>query len=906
MNHTGTNLKLATWNANSISNKHFELSLFLEKHSIDIMIINETKLKTNDKFYMKGFQVARNDRLGDIGAGGVAILVKNGIPFKTVPPVDCTVENIGIQLTNKTFITAIYNKPTNKIRKNCISKLTSYNKSLVVGDFNARHDFWNCNSANTNGYTLKRFLDENEDCILHFPENPTLYPANNTTPSTIDLVISKNMDNITEPESLPELSSDHNPVVFTVIGPAMENREKPIYDYKNTDWGKFREILDSQICINNHITSPEALEYEVSKFTQAVLNARDKTTKKLTFKPTESLPPHIKELIKYKNRIRKRFQSHRNPLDNELTKQLTTEIKNNLRMFNNDQWDERLKNAKPNDNTLWKLTKMYKKKHNEIPTLTQNSTDYITDEQKSNLIANTLQEIHNSEAPDEDFHKNIKKIVSEYLNSNHNLENSRKFLTNPKEVKAIIQKLPLSKAPGPDNIDNKLIKNLSKKAIVQLHYIINSIITLQHWPTKWKHAITIPILKPGKDKALPNSYRPISLLSKINILTEKIILDRLNKLTRKHKMQDTFQFGFKKNHSADQQICRIVTDIIKNFNKKSNTVMLLLDIEKAFDTVWVEGLIYKMIKLKLPPFLIKLIYSYLTNRTYQVKIHNTLSQIKYPKTGVPQGSVLGPRLYNIYVHDIPVYPGSNIALFADDTALYSHNYYASAANYRIQYHLWELLKYYNKWKIKINKDKTQQIVFSRKYTNNKIYIPLEINNHPIETTNSVKYLGVELDSRLNFHNHINNKVKKAYNASRALYPLLCRKSKMSIKNKTTIYKSLIRPIITYAAPAWCHLKPTPLAPLQYLQNRTLRLITRKNKYTRIAELHELTEMETIREHVDRIASDFYERRCRTNELTKKITQTRINNINPESKHPLPYQYLPIFLEPHPNHLQQNE
>ena len=384
--------------------------------------------------------------------------------------------------------------------------------------------------------------------------------------------------------------------------------------------------------------------------------------------------------------------------------------------------------------------------------------------------------------------------------------NSRRFarlLTNPTEVLDMIKTFPNQKAPGPDQIQNIVLKNLSRKALVQFTYIINSMITLQYFPSAWKTALVVPIHKPGKNPKLPTSYRPISLLSTLSKVAEKVILSRLQTHIHKHNIIPHFQFGFRPRHNTTQQLARIVTDITTSFNKQKVTVMALLDVEKAFDKVWIEGLIYKMIQTNFPPLLIKLIHSYLINRRLRVKVNQVESTLHPIRAGVPQGSCLGPALFSLYLHDIPTFPQTKTALYADDTALFAASHSAEVANKQIQIHINTLLPYWALWKVSINHDKTETIVFARKHTNVKVYTPLTVHDHKSPPKPSVKYLGMTLESRLFHVGHIKNAIRKAAASVKSLYPLLSQTSRMSPHNKRLIYTTIIRPTMTYAAPIWC-------------------------------------------------------------------------------------------------------
>lgn len=290
-------------------------------------------------------------------------------------------------------------------------------------------------------------------------------------------------------------------------------------------------------------------------------------------------------------------------------------------------------------------------------------------------------------------------------------------------------------------------------------------------------------------------------------------------------------------HSTTMQIVRISNDAIKNFNKEKVTYMTLLDIEKAFDMVWINGLIYKLYKYGTPNYLTKLVYTYLTGRTLQVKINNSTSEKQETKAGVPQGSVLGPALFNYYINDIPKFPKTEISLYADDTAIYSHSYYAQAAFLQNQIHVNKILCHFEKWKIKLNAEKTESIIFTRKFTNKTTHQRLKIHDKIIQPAKSVKYLGVWMDSLLRFHTHAQKTINKFHNVLSTLYPLLNRKSNLNSHNKKLIDTAIIRPVIRYAAPVLEAVSRTNKQKLQRLQNKCLRFALDADRYTTIEQLH---------------------------------------------------------------------
>lgn len=338
------------------------------------------------------------------------------------------------------------------------------------------------------------------------------------------------------------------------------------------------------------------------------------------------------------------------------------------------------------------------------------------------------------------------------------------------------------------------------------------------------------------------------------------------------------------------QVARIAHAVTLNYNKSNVTSLVLLDIEKAFDTVWIDGIIYKLIKYKFPHSLVKLLQNYLVGRKFTIKVNNSYSETRFPKAGVPQGSVLGPVIFSYFMNDIPKFRQTNLAIYADDTAIYSHSFNAQVATKQTQIHVNLVSEFAKNWKIKINNNKTEHIIFSRKFTNTKVYEPLRVERMRIQQAqNSVKYLGVCLDKRMSFMGNTKNLTNKAHKTIRVLYPLLNRNSKLSISTKRLLDTAIIRPSITYASPVWCSMSKTSMTKIQRLQNKCLRLVLNKEWYTTINELHELAGIERIETFIKRLSIHFYTNQIKNSDLIKNMILDR-NALNslPMTKHKFIY------------------
>lgn len=239
-----------------------------------------------------------------------------------------------------------------------------------------------------------------------------------------------------------------------------------------------------------------------------------------------------------------------------------------------------------------------------------------------------------------------------------------------------------------------------------LNLIFCACLKFGYFPKAWKNASVTTFKKTSKDPSKASSYRPISLLSAISKLFEKIILTRINMHVQVNNLIPEEQYGFRLQRSTTKQLIRFIDCINTAFNNRQSAGALFFDIEMAFDRVWHDGLLYKMIGYHFPTYLIKITSSFLSNRQFRVKIDNTKSAFKPIPFGVPRGAVLSPALYNIHTSDMPLSDDCFSALFADDIALVSTSGFYSVIENTLQLRSNDLLEYFNKWKIVLNNQKT--------------------------------------------------------------------------------------------------------------------------------------------------------------------------------------------------------
>lgn len=523
--------------------------------------------------------------------------------------------------------------------------------------------------------------------------------------------------------------------------------------------------------------------------------------------------------IRHKNRL---YRRHREKPNNESRKaaykNYSHKLINLLRKAEKDFYTKLLISEKASLQNIWKIYRhlMGKNKNKTTSIINKLVTEdgIVTG---NTTIANAFN----------DYFCTVGQKLSRNFADNHNYKH---YLTgnhiesmffNPvteDEVNREIERLPLNKAPGYDGIPPKLIKYTAPYIIKSLTHIYNLSLLQGCVPDQLKIAKIIPIYK-KKSKIDPGNYRPISLLSIFNKLLEKLVFHRLHSFLTKFDILFKHQFGFRENHSTILAIIEITDNIKEELDKGNSVIGTYLDLSKAFDTVNHSILLNKLHHYGVRGIVHKWFESYLTGRKQLTFVNDTYSDLKTIETGVPQGSVLGPLLFLIYVNDVvSAVENHNLRLFADDTNLFVSGKNLINVFNDTQQSLHKLHQWFNDNHLTLNIDKTCYSIF----TNKPIpQINLEINNILIKREQSVKYLGIYLDEKLNWKTHIDSVCTKLIQLTGASSYI----SQFIHKNNLLqIYYAYIFPHIKYGIEVYGSAPKYTLKKLQATQTRLLKIL----------------------------------------------------------------------------------
>ena len=407
--------------------------------------------------------------------------------------------------------------------------------------------------------------------------------------------------------------------------------------------------------------------------------------------------------------------------------------------------------------------------------------------------------------------------------------------TNINEILNEIKKLNQRKSCGPDGIGAKVIKLCPMIVAENLCLIYNKAIEIGKYPMALKVAKVIALFKKG-DKNQPNNYRPISLLSCFNKIFEKLLCKRLVKFLEVNRILFEYQYGFRKLYSTTLALIEFTDNIIKFLDEGQYCMSIFVDLTKAFDTMDHEILLDKLDRYGIQGHANRFFRSYLSDRHQYTLINGVNSTLKNTTCGVPQGSVLGPLFFAIYINDIYNAVGQNdVRLFADDTALFMHHPDLNILTFDIINKFNELNRLCISNKLTINADKTNFILF---HTINKPipndFSEITIEFMTIKRVNSFKYLGITLDETLNWSEHVSilcESLLKYFGIFNHI------KYRVTPKMARQIYYAFIYSRIQYGIEVYSSCSETHINRLQVIQYKLLKLILKLDRLTATNILH---------------------------------------------------------------------
>ena len=920
-----TNFTVLSTNIASINAKYDELVLFVEnlKQSnlqFSAIIIQESWLSQNDDvalFKLDDYTCISQERISST-RGGLMIYLHNSYSYSNLPIYEKSdiwegqfIKVSGGYTISNIILGNIYRPPRDSIDNystfnnqfsQILDKLNTFNAEVIIGgDFN----------INLLDILKRNIVSDYFNVIISHSFHPhIILPTriSRRSATLIDNFLGRNSEKLTRASSgiLIDKFSDHQPYFISIEGDNSYITQPKYITVSNQspeNIKKFKNQLISADILGNIDQNPEAdpqINYDT--MSSIIETKKDKCLpcKNIKFnsrkhKKNSWISHGILKSIKFRNELYKKMRkSDPNTIEyNILSTNLNTYnriLKRSIRIAKRRHYQNIFNIYSGNVKKTWSMINdiLHKNKQNtRLPVYFKQGEQKISDKKD---IANKFNA----------FFTNIGKNLADKINDVPHKHFSDYLVSKPntkfefqpveiKEVNKIISQLDSKNSSGYDSISNILIKSIVDIILKPLTVIINQCLKMGIFPNQLKIAKVVPIFKTGDDTLFTN-YRPISLLPSTSKVVERVIFNQLYTYFETNKLFYGSQYGFRKRHSTEFAALELVDKLLNMMDKGQVPLGIFLDLSKAFDTLDHKIMIKKLEFYGVSDGPGKLLESYLSNRKQYVVFDDINSQVLDIKTGVPQGSILGPLLFLIYINDIV--KSSNLfkfILFADDTTIIAPiNINNKETANIINMELDKIITWLKLNKLSLNISKTKFCIFHK--VQRKISIPeIQIENTVISYSKVIDFLGFRLDDNLNWNDHLE---KLSCKLSRTLGVINKLKYVLPRNVLLQLYNSLFLPHVNYGILIWGH----NYERIEKLQKRAVRFIT-QSKYLahtdpifiklnllKIQDIFKLNQLKFYYKYLTKSLPDYFQnliftRQSRYNtRRSDDLTPSKVNHV----------------------------
>ena len=813
------NIRLLQWNCRSISNKRHWL-LHPSMAEYDVIMLQETFLRANTLFHLSQKIIFRQDRQSSSPGGGLAFILNpklqaSSIDFSDLPDQTHSNEIMGITISSRNHSLSIINiySPKGMFSEAWLTGITNkiVPPFIIVGDFNAPHSFWGARSNSPGATKLIDWMDLNNISLLNTNLPTHISPGGNT--SLIDLSLTSS--DLAQTSSLSVLQdtfdSDHFPIAITIGNPHLGSVPSPL----KPRWDKIATALSLP-----QAETSSSLN-ELLAHCSCALKANSEPYTPPPHRLTPWWSPKCQNLRNKKRRFLKIARITMSKPHFTQFKKTEAELKKLIISLKRSYWEQTCQEAARTGSIFLILKRLSNRSSSVIRshnTLSAGGITITSPLAQANCLALSL-----IKAP-------ITESLPLDLSGTDNPNLTEPFSLD--DLQSAISKTRNS-SPGPDGIPAKLIKLMPINSLLILLDILNNSWASGVVPSAFKQTTMVPILKKHKPPTLPASYRPIALTSVISKILERMILKRLLPLILASDQVNPRQTGFMPFRGCDVSHAILLNDVFSARRAKLFIAAISLDIKAAYDHVWIDGLILKLTQLGIcgkPALWIK---NFLSDRSIQVKWRGTLSTPISTNRGIPQGSVLSPILFFIYLSDIfKLLPADvKCLIFADDILLYCQQDSWPDIERKLRNAIDIIQSWCREWKMSLSPDKCECINFSRRTS--KPSFSLDLNGHPIPWCNDIKFLGITLPRNLSFKRHFLLLKKKAFQRTNLLRIIAGPRWGARSHHLIQIANSTIRSLFDFSCSSWVAASFTDRRSLESSYHAALRVATGLPRWTPI-------------------------------------------------------------------------
>lgn len=801
-------------NAQSLNNKMDEFRDTFVNSAIDAICVSETWFRPDicDNIYtLPGYNIFRADRQSH--GGGVAIFLKSGLhaTVKCMSSQGDSIEYLFLEINcysnEKMLIGCVY-RPHNNIPYDmllsCIETISfSYNNIAIAGDFNSNIL---SESHFSSSMELLGLVPTNTSVPTHFTSHSS---------SILDIFFVNNVANVLFYDQLAAPGFSKHDLLFLTYNYVMTYQDNRITyrDFKKINYNLLNHLTDEVPW--DSIYHFDSVDEQISFVQNHICSIYNRCVPEKTITIKYSQPPwfnqRIKTLIDERNFSYRRWKRFRTSQLHEHFKNARRAVGKCITEAKTLYFHNKFQNA-VNSRSKW----------NEIRKI--GVGEKRNTQLEPNMNINELNENFvsiNTVYPTENIYENMCMVA---------VENPFSFrCVNETEVLHSILSIK-SNAIGTDEINPRFIKIIVPKILPYLTYIFNTVLTKSTFPLEWKHAKIVPIRKSK------NEYRPIAILPYLSKALERIMANQIEHFLKSENLLSNWQSGFRKKRSCTTVLIDVIENLRQSMDNGMISFLLLLDHSKAFDTVNHNILVLKLMKLfNFSETSCKLISSYLTQRSQSVFYNNSWSNSLNVLKGVPQGSILGPLLFSMYINDLPDVPAtSKIQMYADDVQLYTYcklkDIQTCVSNINIDLdliHCWAVNN-----ALCLNPSKTKLILISKRNVTITDDLVVKIGNSVVNLVQVATNLGLTFNSTLTWTNHINATVGKVRGMLRNLWTV---RLSTPFHIRMLLAKSYLIPTLLYGCEIFANCDADTSRKLNVAYNDIARYVFNKSRQARISQ-----------------------------------------------------------------------
>jgi hypothetical protein len=831
-----------------------ELSNLCKVQKPSIVVVVETFLDSSvkdgaDCISIPGYSLCcRKDRPGDTGWGGIAAYCADGIAIHhdtKHDPTDLELMWFTVALNSqKLLIGALYRPPSANsdaieyFDSTTLSKMKEFgaNSVMLVGDFNVHHQEW-LGSRVTDAAGRRTLQLANSLGLQQIVKEPT------REDQILDLALT---DLKATAVTFAKLgTSDHNPVLIKLDVPVYRDKpyKRKVWQYNKADYWGMRAHLSSTDWPK--VFNTKDPEKACSEVTEIICDAMD------IFIPGKTISRKPGDKAWFNDKC-KQAAAKKRVLFRKLKKENTQENKVNFaharsefnhaemvaKVSYNNRLKEDLTDSSLTSKSWWKIvnTLSGSATHSDIPVIDHQNQAHITAKDKAEVFCEAFTKKCRLDKAD-DPAPSIPSSTS--ATKDH-------IVFKCKDVKKLLQQLKPDKATGPDQIPTRVLKECCSELASPLSRLYTLCFSCGTFPNQWKLASVVPVHK-RDSKSDPTKYRPISLLSNISKIMEALVKNQLQGYLFQNNLVSHRQYGFRPKHSTADLLATLSQKWSNALDRGEEVRLIALDIKGAFDKVWHNGLCAKLKSKGVTGKLLTWIQSYLSNRSMKVVISGQSSSSALINASVPQGSILGPLLFSVFIDDLTDECENELYLYADDSTLYaeirsSADSISQTASLNRDLH--HMKMWSDKWKVTFEPSKCKAMTISRRRNPSKL--GLHFGDCQLTERDELDILGVTVDSKLTWAKHISNITARAGQRLGALRRVA---TKLDMKGRSTVYKAQVRSVMEYASLCWIGASPTTLSLLDKIQKKAVKIIGVEEKLAlsklNIASLHHRRQVAAV-------------------------------------------------------------